>query len=240
MSHMTRRLRGSSPVVGSSRKMIRGSPTRVIARSSRRRMPPDQVWTGRSAASTRSNRSSRPRTRAPAGSRDRGGADRPSGGGSRSPVNCWSTADTWPVRPISRRTASGSPDDVHAANEHLARVRREERREDVDRRRLAGTVRPQQGEDRARSDVEVDPVEDDAVAERLAQAADPDGGDRQRGAARSSPHPPGGTTGATPQMSRSSTVGWRAARATMSNSSAGTFSRSSSRVVDDLERRFLG
>ena len=36
-----RRLRGSSPAVGSSRKMIRGSPTRVMARSRRRRMPPE-------------------------------------------------------------------------------------------------------------------------------------------------------------------------------------------------------
>ena len=41
--HIVRRLRGSSPAVGSSRKMIRGSPTRVIARSSRRCIPPDQV-----------------------------------------------------------------------------------------------------------------------------------------------------------------------------------------------------
>ena len=39
--HIVRRLRGSRPVVGSSRKMMRGSPTRVIARSSRRRMPPE-------------------------------------------------------------------------------------------------------------------------------------------------------------------------------------------------------
>ena len=34
-------LRGSRPVVGSSRKMMRGLPTRVIARSSRRRIPPE-------------------------------------------------------------------------------------------------------------------------------------------------------------------------------------------------------
>ena len=39
--HMERRLRGSRPVVGSSRKMTRGWPTRVIARSSRRRIPPE-------------------------------------------------------------------------------------------------------------------------------------------------------------------------------------------------------
>jgi hypothetical protein len=39
--HTVRRLRGSRPVVGSSRKTIRGSPTRPMARSSRRRMPPE-------------------------------------------------------------------------------------------------------------------------------------------------------------------------------------------------------
>ena len=41
ISHMVSRLRGSKPVVGSSRKITRGWPTRVIARSSRRRIPPE-------------------------------------------------------------------------------------------------------------------------------------------------------------------------------------------------------
>ncbi len=39
--HMVWRERGSKPVVGSSRKMIRGSPTRVMAMSRRRFMPPE-------------------------------------------------------------------------------------------------------------------------------------------------------------------------------------------------------
>ena len=39
--HMVRLLRGSSPAVGSSRKMILGLPTSVMARSSLRRMPPE-------------------------------------------------------------------------------------------------------------------------------------------------------------------------------------------------------
>src|ERR1017187_8354160 len=39
--HMVWRPRGSSPVVGSSRKTIRGAPTRVMARSRRRRIPPE-------------------------------------------------------------------------------------------------------------------------------------------------------------------------------------------------------
>ena len=40
-SHISLRLRGSSPVVGSSRYSTRGRPTRLAARSSRRRMPPE-------------------------------------------------------------------------------------------------------------------------------------------------------------------------------------------------------
>ena len=40
-SHMSSRLAGSRPVVGSSRKITDGRPTRLAARSSRRRMPPE-------------------------------------------------------------------------------------------------------------------------------------------------------------------------------------------------------
>ena len=40
-SYTARRLRGSRPVVGSSRKMTCGAPISVIARSSRRRIPPE-------------------------------------------------------------------------------------------------------------------------------------------------------------------------------------------------------
>src|SRR5689334_12431175 len=39
--HTSIRPSGSRPVVGSSRKMIRGSPMRLMAMSSRRRMPPE-------------------------------------------------------------------------------------------------------------------------------------------------------------------------------------------------------
>ena len=41
MFHITARPRGSTPVVGSSRKTIAGSSTNDIARSSRRRIPPE-------------------------------------------------------------------------------------------------------------------------------------------------------------------------------------------------------
>ena len=40
-SHSSIRLRGSSPVVGSSSSSRRGAPTRLAPRSSRRRMPPE-------------------------------------------------------------------------------------------------------------------------------------------------------------------------------------------------------
>ena len=107
ISHIVWRLRGSRPVVGSSRKMIRGSPTSVIARSSRRRMPPEYVAAGRPAASTRSKRSSRSAAR-------RRPSTRPRWCRSAirirfsSPVRRLSTAENWPVTPIRARTASGS------------------------------------------------------------------------------------------------------------------------------------
>ncbi len=44
--HTLRRPRGSRPVVGSSRKMTAGLPMSVIARSSRRLIPPEYVDTG--------------------------------------------------------------------------------------------------------------------------------------------------------------------------------------------------
>ena len=51
MSHRSPRLRGSRPVVGSSRNSTSGAATRLAARSSRRRMPPENVFTSAVAAS---------------------------------------------------------------------------------------------------------------------------------------------------------------------------------------------
>ncbi len=56
-SHSSRRLRGSRPVVGSSRRSRRGDPTRLAPRSRRRRIPPEYVLTRRCPASARSSRS---------------------------------------------------------------------------------------------------------------------------------------------------------------------------------------
>jgi len=101
------RLRGSSPAVGSSRKRIRGSLRRLEARSSRRRIPPEYVRAGRSAASTRSKRSSNSPARRRASARDRPNR-RPNISRFSRPVRISSTAANCPVRPSSSRTAEGS------------------------------------------------------------------------------------------------------------------------------------
>ncbi len=104
---MVRRLRGSRPVVGSSRKITRGSPTSVMARSSRRRIPPEKSAARRPATSAMPNRSSNSCVRA-----------RPSRLPSRSrsamrsrfssAVSRSSRAANWPVTPIAARTRSGA------------------------------------------------------------------------------------------------------------------------------------
>ena len=104
---MARRLRGSKPVVGSSRKMIRGSLTRVIARSSLRCMPPEEVATSLPAASVRPNRSSSSSVRALALARARWYRSAISIRFSR-PVSSLSVAEYWPVTPITSRTLAGS------------------------------------------------------------------------------------------------------------------------------------
>ena len=59
VSHIWPRVRGSRPVVGSSRKISGGRVIRLAARSRRRRMPPEKAEIGLDAASVRSNCSSR-------------------------------------------------------------------------------------------------------------------------------------------------------------------------------------
>ena len=129
------------------------------------------VGGGRARRPRRPGRSGRAaRRRAGGPPRGRGGAGRPSGSGSPRPVSRLSTAENWPVTPIAARTASGSRGEVVAGDAQLAGVGADQRREDLDDRGLAGAVGPEQGEDGALGDVEVDAVEHDVVAERLAQA----------------------------------------------------------------------
>src|SRR5450759_3174716 len=105
--HMVRRLRGSSPVVGSSRKITVGLPMSVIARSTRRRIPPEEVDSGLLAASVSSNRSSSSAIRRRPALRPRWRRSAISCRFS-CPVSRLSTAENWPVTPIKERTASRS------------------------------------------------------------------------------------------------------------------------------------
>ena len=89
-----------------------------------------------------------------------------------------------PVRSVVHRgelagDADHVPDGVRlsrrvvAGDAHLSGVGLDQGRQDVHRRGLAGAVRPEQGEDRAGGDAQVDTVERDRVAERLAEARRP-------------------------------------------------------------------
>ena len=94
---------GSSPVVGSSRKMTGGFPMRLIAMSRRRRMPPEYVDTFRAAASVSEKRSSRSSAIAPGSLRCRSWAT--STRFSR-PLRISSTAANCPVRLMDSRTSA--------------------------------------------------------------------------------------------------------------------------------------
>ena len=79
----------------------------------------------------------------------------------------------------------GFASDVVAGDLDVAAVGGDQRRQDVDRRRLARAVRAEQGEHGAGRDLEVDAVEDELLAVRAAQSDGPDR--RRRRRARSSP-----------------------------------------------------
>ena len=101
------RLRGSSPVVGSSKNSTRGRVSRLDARSRRRRIPPEYVRAGRSAASASSKRSSSSFARRRASAAERSNR-RPNIWRFSRPVRISSTAANWPVSPNSSRTPAAS------------------------------------------------------------------------------------------------------------------------------------
>jgi hypothetical protein len=80
------------------------------------------------------------------------------------------------------RDANTCPDRVRGLHErvashaHVAGVRRDQRREDVHRRCLAGAVRPEERKDRSLCDPQVNSIQDGLLAEGLAK---PRGLDRQ-------------------------------------------------------------
>ena len=80
--------------------------------------------------------------------------------------------------PDPRLQLVGAGGDVDAEDHRLTAIGAAEALQDLDRRGLAGAVRPQQAEDLAAGDVEVDAVHRDEVAVVLDQAADAD--DRPR------------------------------------------------------------
>ena len=156
VSHMSVRLLGSSPVVGSSKKMMGASPTRLMAMSSRRRIPPEKVSRRRSAASLRSNLSSR------------------SAAVCRGIGDVAQLAHQHQVLPggehvVDRGELSGQADlladlggllrHVEPGDARRAAVGVDQRGQDVDRGRLARAVGSEQGEDRAPFDGERHVVE---------------------------------------------------------------------------------
>ena len=74
-------------------------------------------------------------------------------------VSSGSSAASCSATPISAADLRPVLDDVVAADERRARGRRQERRQDVDGRRLAGPVRAEEAVDLAGRDGEVDPVD---------------------------------------------------------------------------------
>ena len=163
------RLRGSRPVVGSSRNSTSGRATRLMARSTRRRMPPENVFTRRRASAVRSNRSSSSAVRRRRSARPRR-RSRPSAAGSPRPVSWSSTAANCPVRLMRRAHRRRARRPRRGRRPGRAAVRRLQRGEDPHGRRLAGAVRPEQREHRAAGDGQVDAREHRLRPVRLAQA----------------------------------------------------------------------
>ena len=148
-SHSSRRLRVSSPVVGSSRNSTSGvddeAEREVEAAAHAAGVGADALGCG--IRQTRSARAA-PR-RALRAARRESPDRRPIITTFSVPVSTSSTAADWPVRLMRCLTCSGSRDDVDAGDRGGARVGADERREHVDRRGLAGAVRAEQGEDLA-------------------------------------------------------------------------------------------
>ena len=87
-----------------------------------------------------------------------------------SPVRFSSTAAYWPARPMRSRTALRISRHIDAEHRRDARVGREDRRQDTNRRGLAGAVGPEQTEHGAGRHREIDAVERDDVAEALLES----------------------------------------------------------------------
>ena len=169
MSHSALRLVMSSPVVGSSRNRIGGRWTSEAAMSRRRRMPPEYVRTGRSAASVSS--------KAPSSSAARGAIS----------LFCIWLEDAHHLEVLAPGEVGidggvlpGEPDPAthgvgllhHVVAQDLgsALVGIEHRGQHPHHGRLARAVGSEQSEHRAGFDLEVDPVEGDHLVVPLLDA----------------------------------------------------------------------
>ena len=176
VSHIWPRVRGSRPVVGSSRKIRGGRVIRLAARSRRRRMPPEKCLIGLAAASWRSNCSS---SRAAVGAR-LGPAEalEPAeqvevlGGGEQLVDRGVLAGDAQQLADDVRLAAYVDPEDLR-----VARLQREQGGQHLHQGGLAGAVGAEHTEDLTAADLEVDAVDGAVVAEGLDQAV---GGDRRQ------------------------------------------------------------
>ena len=150
--------------MGSSRKMTGGLPIRLIAMSSRRRIPPEYVAALRPAASVSVKRASRSSAIAPGFFRWRSWATRTR---FSRPVRISSTAANWPVRLIDSRTSPGLAATSKPWTVAVPRIRLQQGREDAHEGGLAGAVGAEKGEDAARLDVEVDAAQHVQLLEGL-------------------------------------------------------------------------
>ena len=150
--HIWPRVRGSSPVVGSSRKISGGRVIRLAARSSRRRMPPENCEIGLVG------RLLEPELLEQVARRSRGPCarcrpwSRPKSIRFSVAVRFSSTEAYWPVTPRSWRTTCGLRAYVGAEDRGVALVDREQGREHLEHGGLAGTVGSEDAEDLAAAD----------------------------------------------------------------------------------------
>ena len=175
-SHRLSRLRGSRPVVGSSRNSTGGLATSAAPRSSRRRMPA-RVGLRRATGCVGQVEALEQLGTSGACLRSRVAVQ---------PADHRQVLEAGEVL-VDRGVLTGEPDlgpeldsvpnDIEARDRRSARVGLQQCGEDADHRRLPGAVRAEQTEHGAPLDVEVDARESVHITERLLDAA---GADRSR------------------------------------------------------------
>ena len=168
-SQTSRRLAGSSPVVGSSSSSSRGAadqaraevqPAALAARVGAAAAVGDLAQ-----AELVDHRGSGPPAARPGCPNSRAVSSRFS-----RPVIVGSTAANWPASPMSRRTPSG-PRPRRGPAPAVRRRRPDQRRDRTDERRLAGPVRPEYGQHLARRRDQVQPVQRRAPCRTARQGA---------------------------------------------------------------------